>query len=199
MTTRTEITNLALAHLDHAGRVEEFNENSAEAIAARDIFDFAYESMLQEHDWNFARMRVEGAVFRTNYFEWAFAYSYPNNCFFVRHVRREKSNLDYDYRVETHSEGSRIICTHLDNAIIHYTGKPALAVIPQYAKMQLSWSLAYHMASRINADKARAEAGYVRNMGIAQSLDANEHYTQQVIEPATHILARITPIDEYCS
>lgn len=88
--TKTDISNLALAHIGGRPLTNVDTENNQEAILLRTWFDVTRKEILREHPWNFAtkRLALSGAVDLTT---------------------TSLSGYDYNYRVPLPNDYIRII------------------------------------------------------------------------------------------
>jgi hypothetical protein len=75
--TRTSVLNLALREIG-AGRVEDYTEDTPEAIIGRDCWDQAVRKALSRHEWQFAMLTAEcGRAVGTPVARYLYRYSLP--------------------------------------------------------------------------------------------------------------------------
>src|ERR1051325_9173215 len=92
MATKTHIVNLALLRIGVSQRVSDVDtEQTTEALSAKLIFDDERDFVLRDFSWPFARkyatpVLIDGTVDAPANGDWIFAYTYPNDCLFVRRV-----------------------------------------------------------------------------------------------------------------
>ena len=86
------------------------------AVLCKRYFVSILRTMLRNHDWNFARARVELALnAEAPLFGFGYAFTLPADCFFVRRL----NNIDdpgNTWRIE-----ARNLLTHMDTAVVEYT------------------------------------------------------------------------------
>ena len=201
MTGKEEVTNLALAHLGHSRRINNINEQSAEALASRAIFDYAHKKLLAFNDWGFASTRVIGAKKYDGFFNWRYAFSYPSEALVLRDVYDvTRKDCEHDFIVQRDAkDNTRVVCVNTDPIQLRYTAHADLAQAPFHYIDALSWGLAYHMSSKISSTVPNLYDTMIAQMMDAATLDANEHLDKGYIHIADHIAARNHWLDSYDS
>lgn len=157
MSSKTEISNLAISHLSTGKTISNFDtENSEEARACRSFYEICKRIVLSDHDWAFAsRFETLGLVSSQPTSEWDFSYRYPSSCLKVRRILSgERSDtLDTQIPFKIISDGTgKLIYTDQEDAQVEITrdlDDPEL--FSPHFTMALSFKLAMYIAPRITA------------------------------------------------
>lgn len=150
MYSDTAIVNLALSHLGHSKKISDLLEDSTEARGAASFFEFSREAVLEAHDWGFVSTREYLPLRQENYFGWRFAYGYPSSAVHIRAVHHIASpEGKYEYAVEAHPDGSRLILSNIEDAVVRYTRESVTGGYPVHFANPFAWRLAYHMSGTI--------------------------------------------------
>lgn len=221
MASAVEICNLALAHLGDTATVASIDppEGSAQAEHCQRFYPIARDSLLEMHFWNFAMRREALAQITNNNAQWKYAYALPNTVLNPVSVLPPEAADDYStkfvptdtpyfahnyspviaagryvpqpYTIETLSDGTQVLYTNQENALLRYTAKVTdTAQFTPLFVMTLSWHLASMLAGPvIKGDAGAAEAKRCQQMmaaylAQAEASDAN----QRSIKPE-HIVA----------
>lgn len=173
--TRTTITNLALRELT-ASRIEDFDDDQAEAIIARDVWDQAVGKTLERHEWQFAMKGVElarSAVVPA--VRYAYAYTLPGD--FVRlGAVAANSNmapvLDQEDGFVVRDDG---LWSNAERVFIEYVyNAPAIGTWPHRFVDVLVADLASVMASPLKstAERERLEQLADKRLRIGRAIDS---------------------------
>jgi len=139
MASKVDICNIALSYVG-AYRIQSIDEATKEARECKNFYDLALYSVLEDHDWSFARKRQYLATIDDDYAGWAYAYQYPTDCVcprFINNVAGAYTGTSYDvyrdqfvavgrvpYEITGDSTSSnRVILTDKLEAELIYTSK----------------------------------------------------------------------------
>lgn len=132
--SKTQIANMALSHVGDRHNVNDIDtEVSTEADEVRLWYDYSRQQALQEHNWNFARARVqltthEAAIPDTSNTPmagvWAYRYVYPSDCLAVRKIQHPlappANAVPFDIELSPDKK-TKTILTDMENAVCVYT------------------------------------------------------------------------------
>ncbi len=122
-TSAIEICNLALNHVG-AGTISSFESPTKEARTVKLLYNTLRDTVLEDHDWNFARRRQVLALLPDTYSGWDFAYQVPADCLVVRKLYDPSGELDDKIPFEfvcDDAKGRRLILTDEEDAELIYT------------------------------------------------------------------------------
>lgn len=127
MSTKTEICNLALAHLGVGKPITDLDtDDSAEAEVLRRFYDITRKQVLRDFDWSFAAAFVtleETDTAPTT--EWAYAYALPDDCLKFRRLlsglRVDTRDTKQPYRLVRGPGSTFEIYTDLADAVAEIT------------------------------------------------------------------------------
>lgn len=169
-TSKTEIINLALAHLKQR-KITSDTEVSVQAQEANRCYETARKEALRSHDWGFATV-VKPLALNSTYAasssgvyagEWIFAYTYPSNAVAVWHIYNEDT-IDKDngerFRVlYDDTNNGKVILTDTDEALCEYTfDVQDTTMYDANFVTAFALRLAYDMAPNLTGDNGLAEA-----------------------------------------
>jgi hypothetical protein len=165
MASEVDISNLALARLGDVASVASINppEGSAQAEHCARFYPIARDSMLELHDWKFSTRRATLAQLSATSWDWAYAYSLPNNLIRILAVLPAEASADdqgVDYDTENDASGNAMILTDLPEATVRYSVRVTdTTKFPPLFVDALAWLLASHLAGPvIKGDAGTAEA-----------------------------------------
>lgn len=105
------ICKAALSRLGTETNFTAFGDNTPEARLLELAYDPARLSTLRAHPWAFAIKRVALALDSdTPSFEYAYQFTLPTDCLYVRRTDYEALGYDHDYRIE----GGKLLCDDSD-------------------------------------------------------------------------------------
>lgn len=180
MASKVDIFNTALAHIGHKANISDPDEASAEANHCRRFYPIALRAALERYAWSFATRRAALVEVTNPVDHWMFAYALPNQCIKPRAVLRPESTDDTDeqpYAVESASDGSAILYTNMEDAVLKYTAlvEDTIRFTPLFV-IALSYDLAAMLVGPIPKDpkikKAMLDAA-LYYWGQAEAADAN--------------------------
>ncbi|MSR15350.1 MAG: hypothetical protein EXR86_12460 [Gammaproteobacteria bacterium] len=198
-TTREEICNDALSHIQVSETIEDVATDSSKAgIVCRLWYSRTLSFALEDFDWNFARRRATGALIsstqKPDY--WTYAYGYPSGALVIRGVEfpgyrtvPEELRIRFEVAAENGVNGDyRVIYTNQADVIFRYTKDVTDAgMFDSHFAIALSWLLAAHIGGPISAKKALVE-------------DANRTYQSMRVNAFAHHLGEgleeLEPISE---
>lgn len=167
MVAEVDICNLALSHLGDVATVTSLSppEGSAQAQHCAVFYPIARDSLLEMHDWCFAKVQIEPAARQRGYRGWRFVYAKPAMAVRVLSVKRKDCSADgsgasVPFACEAQDDGSEVILCNEADVMVCYT---ALVVdasrYPPLFVLALSWHLAGMLAGPIlKGDVGAAQA-----------------------------------------
>ena len=201
MASKLEIWNMALVNITQSPSIQGVNEDSTEANYCRTYYDRARRSLLQGHDWNFARKRLTLAVIddERNRPEWKYQYAYPTDCLQGRKILPVNSSTNaallYSERVKVQyplvpfevavlpstglsgSVDQKVVWTNKEDAVLEYTyNQENPAFFSEDFSMALSWQLAKFIAKPITnktsvEDRAISQANHFTLVARASNMN----------------------------
>lgn len=178
-----QIANMALNHLGTRSTIQQFTEDSTEAVNANLWFDFTRRQALAMFDWSFARRNVVLSLDEESAIDeiWTYRYNYPSDCIKARYLVNPVSKIEdaVPFEITMNSSGTeKTIMTDLENAELIYTFEQLNSELytPWFA-LGMSYLLASHMALSITGKTSIKSAMFERAYGIlvqAAAYDANE-------------------------
>lgn len=188
MASEVDISNIALAHLGDTATVASLYppEGSAQAEHCARFYPVARDALLEMHAWSFATRRIALPLLNTVVSTWAYVYKMPNDVINVMAVIPPEANDDYSmrmsypsqygynpeiipsagsyipqpYHIETLADGTQVVMTNQENAVLRYTRK--VTDTTQFSPLfttTLTWFLASMLAGpMIKGDVGAAEA-----------------------------------------
>jgi hypothetical protein len=202
MASEVDIANLALGHLGDRATVSSFNppEGSAQAEHCARFYPIARDLTLEAHEWGFATVRADLALLTdTPPPGFQFVYALPQDCrnvidlinpfapvFFPvdeRYGRWMDNARTLDatpYELETRADGTGVIYTNLENAMIRYVRSitDTTKFSAQFVDA-VSWLLAAYLAGPVIKGETGAQMGsacmkaYQLSLAAAATNDAN--------------------------
>lgn len=145
MPSDIDVCNLALSNLGDSANVSCIDppDGSAQAMHCARFYPIAREALLEMHDWNFATRRIALALLSSTIAPWVYCYAKPNLIKKVIAVVPPDADDDYTspasysfnqddvvqavrpvpqpYALETLSDGTEVICTNQESAVLRYT------------------------------------------------------------------------------
>ena len=124
--TRTEIANMALAHLGSSKTIQDLDtENSKEAKACRTFYETVVDELLRDYAWPFATQFADLALVEEDPVnEWGFSYRYPADCLMIRRIpsglRNDNRQSRVPYRIGSDDQGKLLYCD-VPDASVEYT------------------------------------------------------------------------------
>jgi len=176
--TSTQIANLALAHLGER-EISDIAGTAVNETRCALFYPQARDSLLREHDWNFATKRATltaTTVDVTDVTQWAYGYQKPSDCVKIIAVYPDGADSDTgasaftpfpstslylpdcvyytqaDFVLETIYNGSAyedIIFTNAEDATVKYTYLPDVAKFPVHFIDALAYRMAAYLAGPI--------------------------------------------------
>jgi len=153
MSSKTEISNMAISHLGIGKEIANLeSEKSEEAKACRRFYETAKEGVLADLDWSFATKFVTLNLIEENPSdEWRYCYKYPVDCINIRRIisgrRIDTKESTIPFRIVTDTSGL-VIYTDQSNAEIEYTRNLTNAGL---FSSEFDLALSFRLASLIGA------------------------------------------------
>lgn len=195
MTSVVHICNMALGRF-RGKKITELTDDTVEANACHTYYEAARDFVLADFPWNFAGKSIVLAQLAEVPEEWAFAYTYPDDCLKVRRLHPESKLRHWQdsipYEVSLGAEGGKVIFTNLYQARCRYTQRlENVNHFDPHFVTALSWYLASEIAipvagvskGRLLAD--RALQGYQASIYNAIAANANEEDVGEPRYPET--------------
>ena len=86
MASEVDICNLALSHIGASATISSLTEASEEAFHCNLLFADTRDTLLRSFPWVFATRHIALSDVGTPPGNWAYRYSYPNDCLFAREI-----------------------------------------------------------------------------------------------------------------
>ncbi len=182
--TKTEICNMALAHIGVKG-IAAFGESSVAGRQCSKLYAAARDFVLRDHEWGFAERRVAASLLSDeDPIGYEYAYQYPADCLKIRRLWQTDESLSpIKYKKMLGSDNkTQIIATNEAEAYLVYT--VALDSTASYDisfVTALSWKLASDLAVPLSTKKSKAVDSlkmYSAYIAAAQASDSVEEQTQ---------------------
>ena len=189
MPSIVDICNLALLHIGAGASIASLSEHSTEAQTCARIFDIARDSVLRDHDWNFATKNITLAQIETDSDEWKYRFTYPNDCLKARRiVAGQNRTHSHKFKVASDQKTqSRTILCDVNPAILEYTVR---AQSPESYDPLFVEALSLRIASLIafsltGKTRLRSDALslYKEAVANARLADAQEGQAEDPIDP----------------
>lgn len=186
MANAIDICNLALSHLGDTATVASIDppSGSAQSQHCARFYPIARDTLLEMHAWNFSTTRAALALLDETNESWLYVYAVPANVVNVISVLPSDAGDDYEistmpvpfpaipvpgsptvyvpqpYAMETLTDGTQVILTNVEDAVLRYTVKPTdPTVFTPLFVLTLSWHLASMLAGAILKGDAGAAEG----------------------------------------
>lgn len=199
MASVVDICNLALGHLGDTATVASIDppEGSAQAEHCQRFYPIARDSLLEMHYWNFSMRRIALQQLTNSWPEWKYAYALPADVLNIISILPPDAQDDYSthftptdtpvwasnyspmiaagryvpqpYTVETQSDGTQILLTNQENAVLRYT---ALVTDPSQFSPLFVMTLSWHLASMLAGPVIKGDAGAAEAKRCAQMMAA---------------------------
>lgn len=196
MPSVVDISNLGLSRIGDEATVTSIDppEGSAQAEHCARFYPIARDTLLELHDWRFAKKRTLLALSaNSDLFEWAYAYALPANMLRALKVLPETADAqndteDFDQMVD--ADDTQIILTNCEEASLIYTTRvtDTTRFSPLFVDA-LGWLLASYLAGPvIKGDAGKAEsktclAHFNLALALAKSSDSNQRKGQPTHTP----------------
>lgn len=205
MASEVDICNLALGHLGDRATVSSINppEGSAQAEHCQRFYPIARDLVLESHEWGFATKRANLALLTdTPPPGFLYVYQQPTDCRSIidlidpnmptfypidercGHWQDDSFTLGaVPYEAEARSDGTLVIYTNLENAIIRYTA--SITDTTKFGALvtdTIAWLLAAYLAGPvIKGDQSMTVAkgmmqAYLTSLSLAKTDDANKRH-----------------------
>ena len=182
MASEVEICNLALNHLG-GYRIQSLEDRNKQANFCKNLYPSLRDTVLEAHDWTFARKRITLALLSDESFDgWTYAYQLPNDCLNPRLIHNSVSNSEQDKiefeLVGNEAKNRRIILTNQVDAVLIYTAQTTDAnMFSATFKDALAWLMASYLAVPL-LGKANLQSQFFElyeiSIGRARSSSANK-------------------------
>ncbi len=190
MSSKTEISNMAISHLGIGKEIANLEtEQSQEASACRRFYEACVDAVLADLDWTFAtKEAVLNLVVTNPNTEWLYSYTYPTDCVNLRRIksgiRRDTQKSRVPYKILKGIGSGKLIYTDKQGAEVEYTVRLSDPTIfsPEFS-LALSFNLAAYIAPRLTGGdpfKMKQEMlnQYRLELGRAKKKNMNEEVTE---------------------
>jgi len=193
MASAIQICNLALSHIG-AFRISSFEESTKASRQCLELYPIARDSVLEDHDWGFARKEQTLALSTDTYSGWSYAYAYPSDCLAPRLIYDDNGALtgtSYDADLDVYKQVGKIeyevrsnttldqvmLLTDKEDAILIYTAKVENPTMFSSSFVDaISWRLAADLAYPMNTDKKLSDQmnnKYLVSIGKSKQSSSN--------------------------
>lgn len=193
MSSRTDISNMALSHVGSSKDIADVDtENSAEAVACRRFLDLAIEEIFRDFSFPFSSYYSALALIETTpNTNWQYSYRYPSDCItflkILSGVRNDSRQTRIPYEIASDASG-KVIYTDEVDALCKYTKRfDDVSTFSTDIVLALSFLLAFYIAPRVTSGDqfklgSRAYQAYVVQIRQAEANSLNELQDEEVVE-----------------
>tara|TARA_B110000285_G_scaffold41443_1_gene45588 strand:+ start:513 stop:1115 length:603 start_codon:yes stop_codon:yes gene_type:complete len=199
MASEVDICNLALSHIGASATISSLTEASEEAFHCNLLYADARDGLLRSFPWGFATRHVALSDVGTPPGNWAYRYSYPNDCLFAREILQTNqvagSNNPIEYEIAlSDTLDSKVILTDQITATLIYTAQVTNTLVfePMFT-IALAWKMASEIAIPITRDEKsmnNAYQMYLSTLSEAKTYNANESHLDTKNAEASWITGR---------
>lgn len=188
MASETDICNIALSHLGDVANVSSIDppEGSAQAQHCARFYPIARDALLELHPWSFITKRITLPLLDDSLEQWQYVYQAPSDALTLLAILAPDADNDYSqdlpvpytqvgivntgqgiytpqqFEVETLQDGTQVIYTNQENAILRYTVKVTdTTKFPPLFTSALTHLLAAYLAGPV----LKGEVGRVESKG----------------------------------
>lgn len=195
MASEIDISNLALSHLGDEANISDFQEGSANADHCRMFYPIARDVLLEMHPWTFSMRRITPALLSDMPPSmWAYAYALPTDVSRAITVLPpgEDDECEQKFILETQADGTRILLTNQQDAILRYTVK--ITDTTKFSALfvdALGWLMASYVAGPLIKGQEGVKAGrdayqtFMGQFAVASGTDAKQSYSTQPSDSST--------------
>lgn len=195
MASKVDIFNLALSNISAKAFVQSLTEDSNERKYCSANFDTALETVLEDHDWNFASAYDDLAQLKESSdtvpppIPWIYEYAYPSEAVKVREIVRDTDNeKDVPFHVALNDERTgKVIHTDKQSAKARYTARITNeTLLTPRAVEAVGWKLATMIAVPLTGNlklKQDAEQSYLNAIASAKASNFNEGVSREEPDP----------------
>lgn len=157
MSSKTEISNLAISHLGTGKEIADLEtERSQESAACRRFYDMALKTTLKAYSWPFAtKIAALGLVAEEPNEEWGYSYRYPSDCLEFRRIlsgqRTDTRDTRISYKLGFDSAGTLIYADKFEAEGEYTILHESPSFYPPDFTLALSLRLAALVAPRLTA------------------------------------------------
>lgn len=144
--SKAQIYNITLNILGVSTPLENANNNDNRTILLNNYYELARDYVLKDFDWNFASVFKKLSLCHKKIEEskYTYCYDYPNDCICAREIFNKNDYTIKEYSINALSDGSKVILTDTEEAILRYTKRIDKEV---YYTSEFSMALSYYLAS----------------------------------------------------
>lgn len=181
MASSIEICNIALSQIG-ANVIQSFDSPTKEARTCKLLYASLRDEVLSDHDWNFARKRINLALSTETSSEWDFCYQLPIDCLAVRKIVNpdgDEATMRIPFEVASNASGNRklLLCNE-ENAELVYTARIEDANMYDALFVKaLSYKIAQDLAQPLKGKldlRSSMERAYLLTVSAAKAVAANQ-------------------------
>lgn len=219
MASDVDICNLALANLGDDATIASIDppEGSAQAEHCARFYPIARDLVMEAHSWTFTTKRVQGALLTSEASTWQYAYALPADALTIYAVLPNDATDDLaylpldaqqlplqwyvsptgytpqNYTLELLSDGTSVIYTNQENAIIWYQARQIDPTkYPVLVVMAIAWQLSAMIAGpMLKGELGAQEAKRCTVMAQQFLAQATAADSNQVRKPVDHVVSWI--------
>lgn len=185
MSSKTQIANLAIAHLGTAKLISNVEtESSTEAIICRQYLDTAIEASLRDFNWPFATRIIALSLIETfSTGEWKYSYRYPSDCLRIKRIlsgiRNDTNQSRVPYKV-LKDDAARIVYVDEENAEAEYTQR---VLDPSFFPPDFQMALSYRLAMYISPTLSKGESlSVIKNLNTLYEIELSRAMASSINE-----------------
>ena len=168
MDSKTLLFNRVLIHLGIAGQIDNFANDTVEAITISNNYDLARDFVLKDFDWNFAvayrelslASEINNIANNTSVLPhgYLYEYHYPDDCISARAVFTRGEKEEKEFTVASNDLGQSVILTDVYPAVLRYTRRiDKEKLFPSDFETAFSIYLAYLSAQALTGDVNKSD------------------------------------------
>lgn len=198
MSSVVAIVNMALGRIGIGRAITSLEQNSPDAISARQFYEPCRDRVLRDYPWPFATKFVALGLLETAGTqpwagEWGYAYTYPSDCITLRRLVSGSSVIQHGFTLVYGDAGHKIL-TNVESAKAEYTAR---ITDPERFDSTfvsaLAWCLASEMAMPLAVQpqlRSQAMQAYQMELSLARRTAGNEAQPPQPEPESEFIRAR---------
>lgn len=191
-----KIANMALSRIGVMRWIDSLDENTSEAMAAKQWWEHCRDEVLAHFPWPFATKRMEPATLDVENSQWDLVYALPADALAINDVvakgrsRSIREDQRLPWRLE-HADGQRVlVCDYPDVEVVYTARIETVSLYPPEFVDALAWRLAKEFAAcLVNSPKMveYAEARYMMELARAGGSQAGQ--SKKDVDPRPDWLA----------
>ena len=188
-TTNISIVNKALTRIG-APTITSFDDGSREAEVMDELYEYTYQTLLGEAQWNFATKDIELAQSVASPVDCRYTYEYLLPSDYIHLVEYFTSGGS---RITDYTKQGDYVLTNHSTLFVKYVYQPSESELPVWFVNVLVLKLAHDSTENLvgigsNQDRLAQEWNLFR--GIAYKMDSKQGAERDVLAPSRYITAR---------